>query len=255
MIGGAAHFLDGGPPFFVDAPAGLVDLTGPGRRLLGKGQGRLVAGRLPGLRELAPELLRAMVGRGRLLGAVATPAEEPDECEAEPDPEREGELLSHFRHSSTTEGGEASDGPSLYSRDFLPRRALNVPERRTGGGAASDRRKEEFGNVNPYEVLLMLDAELADERQAEIIARAEEIVMKGGGAWHRSEPWGRRKLAYEIDHKGEAFYHLLTFDSDPATLDELTRVLRITDGAMRHMAVKRPRGSAKPAKANVGPAE
>lgn len=109
--------------------------------------------------------------------------------------------------------------------------------------------------MNPYEVLLMLDAELADERQAEIIARAEEIVTKGDGTWHRSEPWGRRKLAYEIDHKGEAFYHLLTFDCDPATLDELTRVLRITDGAMRHMAVKRPRGSAKPAKAAVGPAE
>ena len=79
--------------------------------------------------------------------------------------------------------------------------------------------------MNPYEVLLMLDPELADERQSEIIARAQEIVTNGGGAWHGNEPWGRRKLAYEIDHKGEANYHLLTFDCDPATLDELTRVL------------------------------
>lgn len=101
----------------------------------------------------------------------------------------------------------------------------------------------------------MLDAELADERQAEIIARAEEIVVKGGGAWHGNEPWGRRKLAYEIDHKGEAFYHLFTFDADAATLDELTRVLRITDGAMRHMATRRPKGSTRPAKAAVEAAE
>jgi small subunit ribosomal protein S6 len=100
--------------------------------------------------------------------------------------------------------------------------------------------------VNPYEVLLMLEPELAEERQNEIIARAEEIVRKGGGAWHGNEPWGRRKLAYEIDHQTEAFYHLFTFETDPATLDELTRVLRITEGAMRHMAVRRPRGSAKP---------
>ena len=71
--------------------------------------------------------------------------------------------------------------------------------------------------MNPYEVLLMLDPDLADERQSEIIARAEEIVKKGAGEWHRSEPWGRRKLAFEIDHKGEANYHLLTFDCDPAT--------------------------------------
>ena len=109
--------------------------------------------------------------------------------------------------------------------------------------------------MNPYEVLLMLDPELADERQSEIIARAEEIVTKGGGAWRGSEPWGRRKLAYEIDHKGEGTYHLFTFDCDPATLDELTRVLRITDGAMRHMAVRRPKGSARPRAHAAEPAE
>ena len=141
--------------------------------------------------------------------------------------------------------------PSLYSNDFLPRQATGLPSRCTGGGAASDRGKEELGTVNPYEVLLMLDPELADERQAEIIARAEEIVTKGGGSWYGGEPWGRRKLAYEIDHKSEASYHLLTFDSDPATLDELTRVLRITDGAMRHMAVRRPKGSTKPVRQSV----
>jgi small subunit ribosomal protein S6 len=95
--------------------------------------------------------------------------------------------------------------------------------------------------VNPYEVLLMLDPELADERQSEIIGRAEEIVTHGGGVWHGNEPWGRRKLAYEIDKKTDANYHLFTFDCEPATLDELSRVLRITDGAMRHMAVRRPK--------------
>jgi small subunit ribosomal protein S6 len=100
--------------------------------------------------------------------------------------------------------------------------------------------------MNPYEVLLMLDPELPDERQAEIVARVEETVSKGGGTWHGGESWGRRKLAYEIDHKGEATYHLLTFDCEPSTLDELTRVLRITDGAMRHMAVRRPKGSPTP---------
>jgi small subunit ribosomal protein S6 len=96
---------------------------------------------------------------------------------------------------------------------------------------------------NPYEVLLMLDPELAEERQNEIIARAEEIVTAGGGVWHGNERWGLRKLAFEIDHKGEAFYHLFTFDCEPPALDELSRVLRITDGAMRHMAVRRPKSA------------
>ncbi|MBA2614699.1 MAG: 30S ribosomal protein S6, partial [Actinobacteria bacterium] len=88
--------------------------------------------------------------------------------------------------------------------------------------------------------MLMLDPELADERQSEIVTRARELVELGGGAWQSHETWGRRRLAYEIEKKGEAHYHLLHFDCDPATLDELTRVLKITDGAMRHMAVRRP---------------
>jgi len=138
----------------------------------------------------------------------------------------------------------ASNVLSLYSHDFLLRPAPGFPNGVRDGGAASDRRKEELGNVNPYEVLLMLDPELADERQNEIIARVQEIVAKGGGTWQGSESWGRRKLAYEIDHKTDGTYHLLTFDCEPATLDELSRVLRITDGAMRHMATRRPKVAA-----------
>jgi small subunit ribosomal protein S6 len=95
--------------------------------------------------------------------------------------------------------------------------------------------------VNAYEIMLMLDPELPEERQNEILARARELVEKRGGAWVGHEPWGRRKLAYEINHRGEAYYHVLHFDADPATLEEVSRVLRITDGAMRHMAVRRPK--------------
>ena len=94
--------------------------------------------------------------------------------------------------------------------------------------------------MNAYEIMLMLDPELAEERQNEIVTRVRETVQKQGGNWVGQETWGRRKLAYEIDHKGEGVYHLLQFDSDAPTLAEITRVLRITDGAMRHMAVRRP---------------
>lgn len=90
-----------------------------------------------------------------------------------------------------------------------------------------------------YEILLMLDPELADERQSEIVGRVRELVDQGGGAWDRHDPWGRRKLAYEIDKKTDGAYHLLTFEATPETLDEISRVLRITDGVMRHMPVRR----------------
>jgi small subunit ribosomal protein S6 len=98
-----------------------------------------------------------------------------------------------------------------------------------------------------YEVLLMLDPEAPEERQNEILQRARELVEQGGGTWDRHDPWGRRKLAYEIAHKDEGVYHLVEFTSEPATLDELSRILKITDGVMRHLAVRRvQRGPGRP---------
>jgi small subunit ribosomal protein S6 len=97
--------------------------------------------------------------------------------------------------------------------------------------------------VNEYEILLLLDPELDDDRQGEVVSRARELVERSGGTWDLHDVWGRRKLAYEIDHKGEGSYHLLQFTSDAGTLDEVSRVLRIDDGVMRHMATRRIEGS------------
>ena len=110
--------------------------------------------------------------------------------------------------------------------------------------------------MTAYEILLMLDPELPEERQAEVVARTRELVERGGGTWANQDVWGRRKLAYEIDHKGDGVYHLLTFAAQPETLDELTRILKITDGVMRHMAVRQvQRSHSSPRPAAVHEAE
>jgi small subunit ribosomal protein S6 len=96
--------------------------------------------------------------------------------------------------------------------------------------------------VTDYEILLMLDPELPEERQTEIVTRAREAIERDGGRFDAHQPWGRRRLAYEIDHKAEGSYHLLTFAAEPATLEEISRVLKITDGVMRHLAVRRVQG-------------
>ena len=93
-----------------------------------------------------------------------------------------------------------------------------------------------------YEILLMLDADLPEERQNEIISRARDLIEKGGGTWQSHDVWGRRRLAYEIDHKPDGAYHLFLFKAEPETLDELARILKITDGVMRHLAVRQVEG-------------
>ena len=97
--------------------------------------------------------------------------------------------------------------------------------------------------MTEYEILLLLDPDLEEDRQGEVVTRARELVEKAGGSWDVHDVWGRRKLAYEIEHKGEGVYHLLQFTCEAGTLDEISRVLRIDDGVLRHMATRRIEGS------------
>lgn len=97
--------------------------------------------------------------------------------------------------------------------------------------------------MNDYEIMLLLDPELAEERSNEIIQRIRDSVDEAKGTWDGHEPWGRRRLAYEIGHKAEAVYHLLLFSAPAETLAEITRVLKITGGVMRHGAYRRVKGS------------
>jgi small subunit ribosomal protein S6 len=108
--------------------------------------------------------------------------------------------------------------------------------------------------MTSYEILLLLDPERAEARQDEIVARAREQVEKNGGTWQSHDAWGRRRLAYPIAKKEEGFYHLLVFDADGPTLDEVSRVLKIDDAVLRHMATRHIAGSRTSAPRDEGSA-
>ena len=97
--------------------------------------------------------------------------------------------------------------------------------------------------MTTYEILLMLDPEQAEAREEDIVARTRELVEKSGGAWHSHDAWGRRRLAYPIAHKEEGVYHLVVFDADAPTLEEISRVLKIEDAVLRHLATRHIAGS------------
>ena len=97
--------------------------------------------------------------------------------------------------------------------------------------------------MTEYEILLLLDPELAEEKQAETVDRLRGLIEQGGGTFERHDVWGRRRLAYPIDKKEEGVYHLLSFSSTAETLDEISRVLKIDDAVMRHLATRRIEGS------------
>ena len=97
--------------------------------------------------------------------------------------------------------------------------------------------------MTTYEILLLLDPERAEARQDDVVARTRELVERNGGTWHSHDAWGRRRLAYPIAHKEEGVYHLVVFDAEADTLEEISRVLKIEDAVLRHLATRHIAGS------------
>ena len=89
-----------------------------------------------------------------------------------------------------------------------------------------------------YDLVLLLDPEAEEATRAKIIADTKAAI-EAQGEFLRHDDWGDRTLAYPIDRKAVAEYHLLQFHARaPQLLDALGRTLRITDGIMRFRVVK-----------------
>jgi small subunit ribosomal protein S6 len=89
-----------------------------------------------------------------------------------------------------------------------------------------------------YDLVLMLDPAAEDDVRAKILTDVREAISTQGELL-RDDDWGDRALAYPIDHKTTAEYHLLQFHApDVALLSGLERSLSITDGIIRFRIIK-----------------
>jgi small subunit ribosomal protein S6 len=89
-----------------------------------------------------------------------------------------------------------------------------------------------------YDLVLLLDPQAEESTRAKIVADARAAI-EAQGELLRHDPWGDRALAYPIDHKTSAEYHLLQFHAGtPELLSALNHSLRIIDDILRFRIVK-----------------
>jgi small subunit ribosomal protein S6 len=96
--------------------------------------------------------------------------------------------------------------------------------------------------LDTYEVMLIIIPELDEEQAGSTIGRFRTIIERTGGEVKEQRDWGKRRLAYEIDHRRDGFYSVVHFTAGERTLVELKRILRVSDDVLRHMIVKLPPG-------------
>jgi small subunit ribosomal protein S6 len=99
-----------------------------------------------------------------------------------------------------------------------------------------------------YELMLILRPDVADDKAQAVIDRTTRQVSAGGGQIVKVAPWGRRRLAYQIDRYREGSYHIVLFEAPSDALAELERGLQITEEVLRHLVtrVERPAKAVRP---------
>ncbi|AQS57743.1 30S ribosomal protein S6 [Desulforamulus ferrireducens] len=89
-----------------------------------------------------------------------------------------------------------------------------------------------------YEVMYIIKPETEEEKVTAIMERFKSLVEERGAEVTKLEKWGKRRLAYEIDHMREGIYILMQFKAEAAAAAELDRVLKINDDVFRHMITR-----------------
>lgn len=92
--------------------------------------------------------------------------------------------------------------------------------------------------MRQYEVMYILKPDLEEEGTTQLVERISKIITDGGGEIIEFNPWGVKRLAYEIDDYREGYYVVLKCQAAQAVAKELDRVFRITDGVLRHIIIR-----------------
>ena len=97
-----------------------------------------------------------------------------------------------------------------------------------------------------YDLFILLDPHAPGERQQEILANIRSQI-EAGGTLVGAHEWGQRRIAFEIDHRADADYHIIQFESESNDLlERLDHNLKITDGVLRFRIIRLKPGSGPP---------
>ena len=107
--------------------------------------------------------------------------------------------------------------------------------------------------MRPYEVMAIFEAITEPGVIQGVLDQALEVIRTTGGSPGAIDRWGKRTLAYEVNHKREGYYVVVEFTAEPETVAALDRMLGLADEVVRHKLIRLPEG-ARPGAAAPEPA-
>ena len=93
--------------------------------------------------------------------------------------------------------------------------------------------------MNKYELALVVSAKIEDDARTAVVEKAKEYITRAGGAVTEVEEWGKKKLAYDIQHMSEGFFYFIQFDADTTVPAAVEQDVRIMDNVLRFLCVRK----------------
>jgi len=92
--------------------------------------------------------------------------------------------------------------------------------------------------LSAYELMYIVKPELDDQAVQQEIEKVGQLIQTNGGQVKKVTPWGKRRLAYTVKDQREGHYVVEEFDLDQEKVQEVERVLKISDTVFRHLLVR-----------------
>jgi small subunit ribosomal protein S6 len=96
--------------------------------------------------------------------------------------------------------------------------------------------------LSAYELMYIVKPDLDDQAVQQEIEKVGQLIQTNGGQIKKVTPWGKRRLAYTVKENREGHYVVAEFDLDQAKVQEVERVLKISDTVFRHLLVRQDEG-------------
>lgn len=92
--------------------------------------------------------------------------------------------------------------------------------------------------MNKYELAVAVSAKIEDDERAAVLEKVKAYIERFGGQITNIDEWGKKRLAYEVQHMKEAFYYFIQFDAEPTAPAEIENRIRIMENIVRFLCVR-----------------
>lgn len=93
--------------------------------------------------------------------------------------------------------------------------------------------------IKDYELMVMITPKLNADEANSVNDAILALAKENGGEIIKTDPWGKRILAYPINKLQEAYYYVNYMKLDSLTVKAMKQQFNINESIIRHMFVAR----------------